>query len=208
MSEYSIRPLRAGNKDEIDRLYEICLLTGDAGNDASSMYTDPRLLGELYVGAYATLHPEFAFVLVDGTDQPVGYAVGVADSLAFDRELEGQWWPPLRAAYSQVKFTAGSPDSDLIQTLMRWAPTHHDVASRYPAHFHIDILPQAQGEGRGRELLFTLLNAFWAAGVLGVHLGVSAKNTRAIGFYEHVGFHTVSQEPWGQTMGMSAPRLD
>src|SRR5262245_63083228 len=39
-----IRPYRPS---DLDALYRICLLTGDDGQDATSLYNDPRLLGHL-----------------------------------------------------------------------------------------------------------------------------------------------------------------
>jgi ribosomal protein S18 acetylase RimI-like enzyme len=38
--------------------------------------------------------------------------------------------------------------------------------------------------------------------VPGVHLGVGGRNTRAIGFYTHIGFQRVREAPWGLIMGM------
>ena len=46
-------------------LYDICLLTGDSGVDASGLYRDPSLLGEVYVGPYLRFAPSFAWVGVD-----------------------------------------------------------------------------------------------------------------------------------------------
>ena len=40
-----IRPYRPSDLDE---LYRICLLTGDAGQDATALYQDPRLLGHIF----------------------------------------------------------------------------------------------------------------------------------------------------------------
>jgi len=40
-----IRPV---SQADLDALYEICLRTGDAGEDATHLYSDPRLLGEIY----------------------------------------------------------------------------------------------------------------------------------------------------------------
>jgi ribosomal protein S18 acetylase RimI-like enzyme len=62
------------------------------------------------------------------------------------------------------------------------------VVARYPAHLHIDLLPVLQGRGVGREMMGRLLEELQARGVAGVHLGVDARNQRAVGFYEHLGF--------------------
>lgn len=61
------------------------------------------------------------------------------------------------------------------------------LASRYPSHLHIDLLPAAQGLGHGRALMDSLFERFAAAGSRGVHLGVDTRNDAAIRFYEHLG---------------------
>ena len=58
----------------------------------------------------------------------------------------------------------------------------------YPAHLHIDLLPPFQGGGHGRALMETFYAAAARAGAPGVHLTVMAANTRALGFYRHLGF--------------------
>lgn len=189
-----IRKLTEGNPEEIARLYEICLHTGADGQDASGIFHDRKLLGELYVGAYARFHPELAFVLVDQDDTIQGYAVGVSDSIAFDNLLDRHWWPWLRARYPAASPLVIHPkDADLVNALHNWSGTDHAIAAQYPAHLHIDLLPSAQGGGNGKRLLLTLLDALKEAGATGVHLGVSASNKQARGFYEHLGFTVLSR---------------
>lgn len=190
----SIRKLNAGNPEEIARLYEICLRTGANGQDATDIFHDPKLLGELYVGAYARFHPELAFVLVDHEDIVHGYAVGVSDSIAFDNLLDRHWWPWVRARYPAASPLVTHPkDADLVRTLHTWSGTDRTIAAQFPAHFHIDLLPGAQGAGNGKRLLLTLLDALRATGATGAHLGVSASNKQARGFYEHLGFTVLSR---------------
>ena len=61
----------------------------------------------------------------------------------------------------------------------------------YPAHLHIDLLPPYQGGGHGRALIDTFLAAAAREGAAAVHLGVNPENTRALGFYEHLGFRPI-----------------
>ena len=58
------------------------------------------------------------------------------------------------------------------------------------------LLPEGQGGGNGRRMLETLFDALRDLGVPGVHLGVGADNTRAIGFYEHLGFRRLGDGGW------------
>lgn len=201
-STLTIRQLTPGDQVEVDRLYEICLRTGDSGADATELYQDPKLIGDIYVGPYARFHPELAYVLVDDTDTIQGYAVGVTDSLKFDALLDQQWWPWLRARYPLNSLAVAKSDKGLAKTIHNWTGTNPEVAANYPAHFHIDLLPNAQGGGHGKRLLVTLLNALRDSGAAGVHFGVSMTNQRATGFYQHLGFTVIERHPWGFIMGM------
>src|SRR5690348_14958732 len=51
----TIRPVR---EDDLEALYEICLLTGDSGQDATPLHGDRKLLGHLYAAPYAVLEPD------------------------------------------------------------------------------------------------------------------------------------------------------
>ncbi len=54
MSPAQIRPVR---HDDLDALYDICLRTGNSGQDGTAFYEDPRLVGEVYAAPYAVLQP-------------------------------------------------------------------------------------------------------------------------------------------------------
>lgn len=116
--ETRIRPYRAG---DIDALYRICLQTGDDGQDATSLYHDPRLPGHVYAAPYGLFEPSLAFVAEDGAGVG-GYILGAADSQAFENQLESDWWPPLRDRYP-------APPSDVPEK--RWTPDQR-VAYRIP----------------------------------------------------------------------------
>ncbi len=171
-------------------LYDICLLTGDSGEDASALHRDPDLLGAVYVGPYLRLAPEHALVGVD--DEGVaGYVLGAPDTRAFEAECERSWWPPLRARYPVGSFADDTPDDRIVRLIHAPPAASQDVVERYPAHLHIDLLPRFQGRGNGRRLMTALLDGLAAAGAPGVHLGVGTANQRAIGFYRRMGFTEV-----------------
>jgi ribosomal protein S18 acetylase RimI-like enzyme len=183
----TIRRYREGERQA---LYEICLLTGDSGVDATALYRDPDLLAEVYVGPYLRFAPEHAHVGVDD-DGVAGYVLGVPDTVAFEAECERSWWPALRERYPTDRFPEDSPDWRIVRLIHNPPTASPDVVERYPAHLHIDLLPRLQGRGDGRRLLTTLLDGLAAAGATGVHLGVSLLNERAVGFYRRMGFGEV-----------------
>ncbi|MBU6401976.1 MAG: GNAT family N-acetyltransferase [Verrucomicrobia bacterium] len=183
---FRIRPYEPSDEAAV---YAVCLQTGDAGRDATRLYTDPRALGHVFVGPYLHLEPELAFVLADAAGV-CGYVLGALDSAKFYRACLERWLPPLRQQHPKP---GGDP--------ARWTPTqrlyhayHHpevyfpDSFKDYPSHLHIDLLPRAQGRGWGARMVGRLIDCLAARGSVGVHLGLSAANLRADRFYRKLGF--------------------
>ena len=98
-----------------------------------------------------------------------------------------EWLPGLAAKYEHVD-PPTSPDEHM-RHLGFW-PERMLIAEvdEYPAHLHIDLLPEAQGGGRGRALVETLADALRAAGIPGLHLSMDPANTGARAFYDRLGF--------------------
>jgi GNAT superfamily N-acetyltransferase len=195
----TIRRYREGERQA---LYEICLLTGDSGEDATGQYRDPDLLAEVYVGPYLRFAPEHALVGVDD-DGVAGYVLGVPDTVAFEAECERSWWPALREKYPTDAFGEDTPDWRIVRLIHNPPTASPDVVERYPAHLHIDLLPRLQGHGEGRRLLTALLDGLASAGAAGVHLGVSRQNERAVGFYRRMGFTDV--QAYSHSLVMARP---
>ena len=204
-SRFTVRAAVAADRAAF---YRICLLTGDGGADASGLCADPELLGHVYVGPYLALQPQFAFALDDGTGA-VGYVLGAEHTHDFEQECERTWWPGLRERYPAPepgRRASWSRDEKLIDMIRNPLPTPGWALERHPSHLHIDLLPHAQGQGLGAQLIDRLLTALAAAGSPGVHLGVSTSNHRARRFYARVGFTELDAGPHGVLMGRPLPR--
>jgi len=178
--------IRPYNFNDLASLYSICLKTGDSGKDASSLYKDPELLGHFYAAPYAVLEPELCSVLEDD-HEVCAYIVGTADSFDFARHAETQWFPDLREKYSEVPPNFSSADRAVIKLIHEGYQAPKE-ARDYPAHLHIDLLPQAQGQGFGKKLLNRFCDQLRQKNIPGLHLGVSNANLSARGFYEKYGF--------------------
>ncbi len=190
--------IRIATPADAPELHRICLLTGDAGGDASALHCDPDLLGEVYVGPYLHVAPAVAAVAMDELGVVLGYVLGTPDTSAFDAMCEAAWWPALRARYP-LDPVAGHPRTPADQSLVELI--HHppipdpELVAGFSAHLHVDLLPQAQGRGLGRALIDWVLDALAAQGARGVHLGVDPRNRSAISFYEHLGFTRWGSDP-------------
>ena len=194
--------LRPYRPTDLLALYDVCLRTGDSGVDASTLYRDPLLLGHVYAAPYATFHPELSFVLDDG-QRAVGYVLGVPDSRAYAARCEDEWSPLLRGLYPRPDESDSSRDGRLLRLVHRgYRAPESGWLEAYPAHLHIDLLPEAQGNGNGRRLIGALLEALRAQGVPGVHLGVGTRNVRAQGFYQRLGFRLLESGEGALIYGM------
>lgn len=186
-------------------LYAVCLATGADGQDASRAFHDPQLLGHRYVGPYLDLEPRLAFTLEDAHG-PCGYVLGTDDTERFYRAFLDEWLPPLREHLPEPgpHPARWGEDDRLLAELRAPTLTIPTDLTAYPGHLHIDLLPRAQGHGHGRRMVHTLLTALVERGCVGVHLGVSPRNDRAIGFYRSLGFDRVpSANPDADTLLMA-----
>lgn len=196
---FTIRPYRPS---DLDALYDICLKTGDIGEDATDLYDDPKLLGHLYAAPYAALESALTFVLEDSRGV-CGYILGAFDSKTFYERLETEWFPPLREQYPKpTGHEENWTRDERIAKQFYEEPQKSTFLEAYPSHLHIDLLPRAQGSGNGRALMETFLAALKDEGSLGVHLGTSPKNVRSEKFYLKMGFHELKRrEPYTLVMG-------
>ena len=197
-----IRPVQP---DDLDALYDICLKTGNSGQDGTAFYADPRLVGEVYAAPYAVLQPDLAFVVED-EDGVAGYVIGTDDTRAFEARLEADWWPRLRAIHPDPKSTPRDQrtrDQQRAAQIHRPFPEPQALVAQYPAHLHINLLPRLQGQDLGRRLIDTWLDAVRAQGVRGVHLGCDSVNHRALKFYDTYGWRRFEFDPpWPGTVWM------
>jgi len=215
--------LRSAAVHDLPGAYRVCLLTGDAGQDASARYRDPDLLGHVYVGPYIVGQPAHAFVL-DDAEGIAGYCLAALDSRAFEAWAEHAWWPDLRRTYGlpiagdaepagddpiadpgDRGAQPGSPDAEpgsagtdaadaaLIRLIHRPALVHPAIVAAYPSQLHIDLLTRARGLGFGRRMVEVQLESLRDAGSPGVHLEADATNGNAIDFYGHLGFEAIKR---------------
>lgn len=188
-----IRPFDAA---DLDACYAISLATGQAGGDAAHLYRDPKMIGHIYVAPYALLAPDLTFVAEDAQGV-AGFVAGTINTAAWEERLEREWWPALRHQYPDP---ANLPPEAWNADQRRAAMIHHpsvtptDVATRYPAHLHMNLLPRLQRRGLGSRLLATWLAVAWSRGVRSLHVGVNRMNTGACRFWETQGFTSLTPD--------------
>jgi len=178
--------IRRASIEDLEAMRRVCLLTGDSGHDATGRWSDDGLIPDVYLEPYMRYPDGLAWVVDEG-DGASGYLIAVADTAAFAR-----WW---RRTWVEefVERHGAVPANDDEAWLFAGGTQPERMAmpallDAFPAHLHVDLLPQAQGRGLGRRLIQTLGHELVRRGVPGVHLGVGADNVGAAAFYRRLGF--------------------
>ncbi|GAA1525697.1 hypothetical protein GCM10009761_29740 [Agromyces terreus] len=203
--------IRAYRSDDRADVARICLLTASGGSDATGVYSDDSLMPEVFALPYVTYAPELAFVVDDGSGRAVGYIIAVADTAAFIDWWKREWTPGFVSRHpSPGPATSHAPsftEADLLKAGSDPERMRIAELGEYPAHLHIDLLPELQGKGFGRRLVETLRDALAERGVPGVHLSMDPNNTSARAFYDRLGFRELaSHRPTSPLLGIATAR--
>lgn len=201
----SIRP---AVQSDVPYLYDICLKTGNNGKDASHLFSDPWLIGQFYAAPYLFYDKSFCFI-AEEEGIPLGYILSTETTIAFYEWLEKSWLPVLRNRYPLENIYEKSFSINEKNLISRIHSKISDVdeedlrlIAEYPAHLHIDLLPELQGKGCGRMLMETLFKHLKSCGCPGLHLGVSRENPGAVGFYSKIGFSILKESESSFVMGV------
>jgi ribosomal protein S18 acetylase RimI-like enzyme len=192
-----IRPFQPGDEPAIA---DVCLKTADAGADGTGLLDDDDLWAEVFVLPYAARHPDLAFVVETDDGRVAGYVVGTPDTDTFEAWFHDEWWPQFAQRWPRPDEERSRQDGILLYAYGRH-PGAEPYAREHPAHLHIDLLPELQGQGWGRRLIDTLVVALQARGVRGLHLVAGSDNTGALAFYPRVGFDPLPSHPGVQAFG-------
>lgn len=196
-----IRAFRPGDEAA---LVEICVRTADHGSDATGIFDDDEIWGAVFALPYAARHPEFAFVVVDDADpadRPLGYVVAAPDTDAFEEWFAATWWPRFAARWPAPSAADPSRQAGTLRYAYARRAGSESYGPGFPAHLHIDLLPEAQGRGWGRRLIDRVSAELRAAQVPGLHLVASADNTGALAFYDRLGLTRLPSPPGAQAFG-------
>lgn len=191
-----IRPCQSRDRDAV---VTICHRTGYFGEDAAPYFKDADLFGLLFTAYYLDHEPEHCFV-ADDNGAAVGYIIGSVDTEA-QREAFSRLIVPriVKRAFTRtlfrhpgdVWFLLGLTDhADYEKELFT-----EDLVTNYPAHLHMNVLPDYQRRGLGGRLMARFVEAMRTAGAPGVHLVTSTENKKALPFYHKEGFVVFKELP-------------
>jgi GNAT superfamily N-acetyltransferase len=134
----------------------------------------------------------------------VGYCIGTSDTTSF-----AQRWRDVFTPVVDPKLVP-HPDLQTGDALMERGDIKHfrkavydadcsmlqpwlQALQQYPAHLHIDILPEYQRKRWGTTLINRFFEGVKTLGASGVHLDMVQSNVNGRAFYERVGFQVYPQ---------------
>jgi ribosomal protein S18 acetylase RimI-like enzyme len=185
MAEIEIRPYTARDRE---RVRFIVFETDYEGESVDWLRRDRESFADLVSRYYTDQEPE-SLLVAESNGAVVGYLTGCVDS---SRMLGTAMRESLRFIGRGALFRPGVAGFlwRSFYDLVRDRGTSQNVLidARWPAHLHVDLLPEARGKGVGRRLIGRWLARLRELGSRGVHLGTFAENHKAIRFFEACGF--------------------
>jgi ribosomal protein S18 acetylase RimI-like enzyme len=137
----------------------------------------------------------------------VGYIIGTPDTISFAERwretfastIDQQLIPHPSSTHpdplmetpgvKDMRRTAYEGECSMLQAT---EPVITQALEKYPAHLHINLLPEFQRKGWGSKLMDALFAKMRDLGVRSVHLGVLKESKGSIRFYEKMGWRVVS----------------
>ena len=169
----TIRPYEEKDKENVRY---ICLNSdGPCDADEDGQF----FLLTTYCDYYIEKEPYNCFVLADEQDKAVGYILCAEDFDPFWETFLREFKP--RLAHDPVSMEYADESTEL----------HRQLKNEYPAHLHIDLLPEAQGKGYGPKLMETLFAHLRKKNCRGIMWCVWKHNHGAQRFYDRQGFERI-----------------
>mgnify|MGYP005846562259 CR=1 FL=1 len=188
----AVRPYVPADESAV---HAIAADTAFYGEPVENMMEDRRLFIDAFVRLYTDRFPHTCWVAeVDG--RAAGYLTGCTDTRAcearFRRAVARVLVRALTLRYS-VGPKALRAGLGFVRQALDGAP-EIDLDA-YPAHLHINVAAAYRGRGLGRALMGAFLDQCREAGLPGVHLSTSERNTVAVPLYRKLGFVELARFP-------------
>lgn len=164
--------IRKYEKKDFENVRYVCL-NSDGGGMKDTLC---ECILHTFCDYYIEKEPENCFVL-DDNGKAVGYIICTQDYDTY-KEIFDREYLPLNEHLGDL-FYNWAKDSTILQNKYK---------SDYPAHLHIDLLPEYHRQGWGGKLLNTLFEHLKSKGIRGVMLTAGTENINAGNFYKKYGF--------------------
>jgi ribosomal protein S18 acetylase RimI-like enzyme len=185
-----------------DAVREICRVTAYGGGEKLRP-VDPLLLTDLMTRYYTDFTPEAVWV-AERRGRVVGYLAGCFDEAPLRRAMVRSIVPRAVAAAlarglllrpALWRLVAVTPRFLAAERRAGAGDSSGDLLAAYPAHLHVNLLPEARGRGVGERLVAQLCIEAARRGLPGVHATVLEDNRGARRFFERLGFTALFRRP-------------
>ena len=185
--------IRQVNKVDEQALVEICYITGD--NTLKRIFPDPYLFSYFWCLYYLRHEPEGCFVAVDNEkNKVIGYIMSTSDTINQEEDFIVKMKPLIKLRMKEIKLrTLSSRIYAHFIIHKSLSKKRKKMLESFPAHLHINILPNYQRQGIGYRLMQSLEKFLKENNIQGFHLEVGAKNTLGINFYTKYGLESISK---------------
>ncbi|MEP7763364.1 GNAT family N-acetyltransferase [Sanguibacter sp. 25GB23B1] len=195
MTEWIIRPFVPSDRERLNALF----VRAGAGSPSSELWGHAESERAVYLDPYVELEPDSLFLAeVDG--ELVGYLTGCRDSSRLPGEDER-----ITRVIKQYRLmtrprTIGfflRATADMVWAKVRQEETVSGEFSdpRWPAHLHINVAPEARGSGVAGALMQRWIDRLTDSGSPGCYLQTLVENTRAVRYFERMGFSAHGSTP-------------
>jgi ribosomal protein S18 acetylase RimI-like enzyme len=158
------------------------------------LFDDQKLFGYLFCLYYPIYEPQNCFIAVDkDTGQLIGYIIGTDDSEHQYKQFRRKMIPRIVLRLLSITWWK-YPESYRIVRYLQTFGKEIPIEKEYPAHLHINILPEYQRKGIGSRMIERFEKQMLNSGVTGIHLGTSSRNVKAIPFYEKHGYRIIKEQ--------------
>ena len=169
--------IRKYEEKDRDNLFKICVATSGLPTETQK---DLDFLNLLYNDYYAVVEPQNCFVAVNEDDETVGYILCAENFDRYYKTFKGLYMPQIK----KLGF-------NFFTMAMGEISVHRLFKKKYPAHLHIDILPEAQRQGLGTKLIDALTSHLKAKGINNVSVLTISRKSMGYKFYTKYGFRKV-----------------
>ncbi|MBN1328140.1 MAG: GNAT family N-acetyltransferase [Candidatus Heimdallarchaeota archaeon] len=185
--------IRKAQKTDEKELLNICFITGDPF--LKKVFPKCHLFGLFWCIYYVRYETDNCFVAVDPEKKNiVGYILSTLDTIKQKKDFKIKF---IKEINSQIKLLPRNKiRAKIVANFIinrRITKKKKEFLETYPAHLHIDILPDYQRKGLGHKLMDVLENHFKENKVKGYHLEVSSKNITGINFYKKYDLNFISK---------------
>ena len=177
-------------------LHTLAADTAYYGAPVEHMMEDRRVFIHAFVRPYTAHHAHTCWV-AEADGEVVGYLTGCMDTRAQQAALRRAAAGVMARALA-LRYRLGPKAVRTGVAFVRHALAGGEPAidlDAYPAHLHINVAAAYRGRGLGQGLMRAFIDQCRRAGLPGIHLTTSERNTAAVFLYQKLGFCELARYP-------------